>query len=316
MSGSLPGRSQTVNRAELFVFLRFLDDTQEFEKRLYIVDSSYVVNGLRRCVAGRPHSSNTDLWKLVASRVAGRDVVCLKVESHLSVAEATTQRVPAGAFLANKVADVAAGKAAEQCQLPYGEVEGARWAEALVSSVRSRCAATFISAVELDVRAPPPSPENIEQGRRVLAGRIAASQHDVVRQGPSLCCTRCRGRTSVVGSRGWLAAPCIAGDRAPEGTHGGVVRIVHKEIHQSHAHRYHGGIDLHFCVTCGAFSRSHLMRSLAQPCRGQAKRAGKCALKCIFRGPHPQQPRSRSRGQERLRGNYVCGHVIWHSEAV
>ena len=276
-----------MNRAELYAFHRFLAETKDFARLLYIVDSSYVVKGLARCVAGLPHSSHSDLWKAVAAQVKGRDVVCLKVESHLTVGEVIAQRVLPGAYLANRVADVAAGKAAEQCQLPYGEVEGLHWAEALASSVRSRCAATFLSAVEVDDRAPPPALEGAPDssssslGRRALVGRIAASQHEVSQQGAKLFCSRCHSTTSASGSRSWLASPCQVGARVPDGVCGESVRIGNQPIHASHEHRYQENLGLHFCTTCGAFTRSQQLRGLARPCKGRAERAGRCTLKCI-----------------------------------
>ena len=282
-----------MNRAELYAFHRFLAETKEFERVLYIVDSSYVVKGVARCVAGLPHSSHSDLWKLVAVQVKGRDVVCIKVESHLSVAEVIAQRVAPGAYLANRVADVAAGKAAEQCQLPYGEVEGLHWAEALASSVRARCAAAFLSAVEVDDRAPPPALEGApdgscsSMGRRVLAGRIAASQHEALRQGSKLYCSRCKSRTAASGSRQWLASPCVPGDRVEDGFGGGSVRIARREVHASHDLRFSESLSLHFCISCGSFSRASLLKNLSTPCRGYVTRGGRCALRCIERGRLP-----------------------------
>ena len=155
-TGALPGKSQTINRGELFAFLRFLVGTRGAEKALYVVDSSYVVKGVTRISAGRGHASNVDLWRLVQQELSGRDVACMKIESHMSVADVLVRQVPAGAYLANLIADRAAARAAESCQLPYGEVEGLHWSENLVASVRSRVAATFLHAVENDVRVPPP----------------------------------------------------------------------------------------------------------------------------------------------------------------
>ena len=290
-TGALPGKSQTINRGELFAFLRFLCGTRGFSRALYIVDSDYVVKGVRRCVGGRRHSSNVDLWRAVAQEMRGREVICFKVESHMAVAEVIARRVPAGAFIANLMADGAAGRAAEACQLPYGEVEGLRWAESLLGAVRARLAAMFLSAVELDSRAPPPPTEIQELNRRSLRGRIAASKHTIERRGATLICTKCRGRALAAGSRAWLASPCAVGARTQDATRGIAVRVGHQTVHSSHAHSYHEGLALHYCSRCGAIARTPtrtaLLRGLTRPCTGFTSRAGRCALRCILQGRLP-----------------------------
>ena len=186
-------------------------ESRGFHRLLYVVDSGYVVKGVKRCLAKLPHASNADLWKLVAAELVDRDLVCLKIESHLSIAEVIAQGVAPGAFLANRVVDIAAGKAAESSQLPFGEVEGLQWSESIAASVRFRCAATFLASVEADVRAPPVACENPRADRRVLAGRIDVSEHGIVTRGKNLHCLKCRGHRAIHGSRAWLASACNPG---------------------------------------------------------------------------------------------------------
>ena len=290
-TGALPGKSQTINRGELFAFLRFLVGTRGFGRALYIVDSSYVVKGVRRCLSGKGHSSNVDLWRDVSQELRGREVSCFKVESHMTVAEVLIRRVPAGAYLANLMADGAAARAAEGCQLPYGEVEGLRWGESLVGAVRSRLAATFLSAVELDPRAPQPPTDGQVVDRRSLKGRIAASVHVIERRGRTLVCSSCHGRSPVAGSRAWLASPCVTGERTQDSTRGVAVRVGHQTVHSSHSHSFHEGLALHYCAICGAIARTStstsLLKGLARPCKGFTSRAGRSALRCIIQGRLP-----------------------------
>ena len=287
LSGAEPCKFQTVNRAKLFALYQFLLETREFPRLLYIVDTGYVVKGVKRCLATLPHASNADLWKQVAALLKDRDLVCLEVESHLSIAEVFAQGVPPGAYLANRVVDTAAGKAAESCQLSCGDVESLRLGEALAASVRSRCAATFLAAVEADVRAPPVATESAGFGHRLLKGRIAASDHEVLRRGRNFLCVKCHSRTAVRGSRRWLSSACRPGDNVAEGVHRGSVVIGSRAIHASHQHRYHEGLALHFCATCGSFTRSQQMRNLAGVCSGRPTIKGASVLRCIEKGKLP-----------------------------
>ena len=125
--------------------------TRGVEKSIYLVDSGYVVKGVARIAAGARHASNVDLWRLVEEELQNREVACVKVGSHMTVAEVLTRRVSAGVFLANQIADSAASRAAEGCQLSHGEFAGLQWSETVVASVRSRLAATFLDAVAKDV---------------------------------------------------------------------------------------------------------------------------------------------------------------------
>ena len=290
-TGALPGTAQTINRGELFAFLRFLIGSRGVAKALFITDSAYVVKGVTRISAARGHGSNVDLWRCVTQELQGRQVACFKIESHMSIAEVLSRRVPAGAFFANLVADTAASRAADECQVSYAEAEGLRWSENLVASVRSRLAATFLHAVEHDQRAPKPPEEGRPLGRRTLAGRITASSHAIVRRGCHLFCTRCRGKVEARGSRAWLAAPCVIGPQAQEIVRGGEVRVGLQQIHPSHRHGFHEGLSLHFCSVCGTFARtstrSAQIRGLAKPCAGLATRSGRASLRCIQKGQLP-----------------------------
>ena len=158
--------------------------------------------------------------------------------------------------MANLIADKAAARAAESCQLPYGEVEGLHWSEKLVASVRSRIAATFLHAVENDVRAPQPPADDRGTGRRTLAGRIAASAHQIERRGGHLYCHHCHGKAPAARSRAWLASACRVGERSQDSVRCIAVKVGHQTVHPSHFHSFHEGLSLHYCAVCGAIART------------------------------------------------------------
>ena len=96
--------------------------------------------------------SDRDLWSVLKAEAALRDVEVVKIESRLndddfSVFNGT---FPLAWVRGNQAADVLAGEAAADAQVPSACAEAVRWVDSLAHLVRARLIATLDDAINKD----------------------------------------------------------------------------------------------------------------------------------------------------------------------
>ena len=114
--GGLAGYPQTVNKAELMALHQL---TMATKGKLYnVADSSYVIKGEAR-PTGWQHNSHHELWADLGEakqRRQGR-IYNIKVKSHTAQEDLNLGLISPWHFFLNHLADVFAGKAAEEQRL-------------------------------------------------------------------------------------------------------------------------------------------------------------------------------------------------------
>ena len=155
--GGFHGR-QSVPRAELQAFLRFLQRTEG--PATYICDAMAVSKGFRRLRQGQLCVSNTnqDLWSAIREAAKQRDIEVHWVASH---EESQIDRV--GTTMAwliglNTLADGVAEVAAELCEFPETVPALTSWVEGKSWAIRHRAALTTLDAIDKDPVASLPPP--------------------------------------------------------------------------------------------------------------------------------------------------------------
>ena len=145
---------QSVNRVEATALAETLLFTEEVAHRLlrFATDSMYVVRGFQNILAGRWPKTHKDIWKTIRERSEGRNILIVKVESHLDTPEKIQEQIATGAepftIVANTLADKAAEIPVQNCQLPEDVVRNLKLDEAVAGAIRNRCAETFLDAVK------------------------------------------------------------------------------------------------------------------------------------------------------------------------
>jgi ribonuclease HI len=288
----LPGRRQTVNRAELAALVDFAQSTEG--PITYVTDSSYVMSGVARCrkiTAGCKkvkHKFNADLWARFMPLLTSRDILVDKVESHLDIKDDTKwrDRYPASWVLGNSWADLFAGATAEDAALPFDVVGAIDWIDDVAACIRDRIAATLLDAAEKDPRGltpPTPSPKKRAKGdakrnKATLRDKnLAATKHSIAKvEGQRYVCSVCGSAPLAADLDAWLLADCVmplsrpfAPDAAaPSGS--APIKIGRTSIHSSHTPSFSTMLGFWFCSTCGAKGKRYL-QGLAAPCQPKKK---------------------------------------------
>ena len=295
----LHGMRQTVNRAELYALLDCLRSTQG--SVTFVSDSAYVVNGFAKLSARASKfnpKSHRDLWSALATAAALRDVEVVKVESHLSEAHplVVDGTFPIAWVKGNDAADVLAGEAAADAEVPSRNVEAVKWVDATATLVRTRLAATLMSAAEANPhRTAPPRPTKkrvpvAEARLTALAQALADTAHtpDTDSDGAYSC--RMCGTSALQGHAvPWLRTVCVKPSvlpfcpQAAAPVAGAEVRLGNAIIHKSHAPVYYAEQRTWACTSCGR-AAVNFMRELAEVCKIKASAKGKLNLSRLQRG--------------------------------
>ena len=298
-SASLHGRRQTVNRAELLALLDGLLSTRGAVT--FISDSAYVVNGflkMRLQPAKYRPRSNRDLWSALKTASSFRDVEVCKIESHLdelhpSVVDGT---YPLAWVKGNDAADVLAGEAAADAQVPSATAEAIAWVDAIAHLVRVRLAATLADAAEKDPhRSVPPKPAKKRVAaataqRAALERALAATKHTpVVDQTGAYACCGCGTSAHKADALPWLLTACTPPTplpfcaKAAAAPAGVEVRLGNATIHKSHSPLFFSEQRTWACSTCGC-AAVDFMRQLAITCKGELTDKGRLNLSRLERG--------------------------------
>ena len=296
-TGNLPGRRQTVNRAELMALLHFLQST--CGNASFVTDSAYVQKGFCKMRSGRgKHRSNRDLWSLLHQVCFERDVEVHKVESHLELdgPEVRSGEVPYAWVYGNQHADVIAGETAAEFAVPYAQVAAVDWVDAQAHLIRKRLAATLIDAAEKDLRArkAPPAPPPLRRKKKEAQLLAATSSTDHSLPTPPLVLNKCLVCGTVPAKKQllkWLATPCVPPvplPFCPSASRGGDLPIAlgTTTVHASHAPVFYEEQGYWACTTCGAAGGARL-KGLAAICGGVMTKSGTEALSRLKKGLKP-----------------------------
>ena len=274
----LAGSAQTVNRGEttaLYHAILAMRDAACTASLVFVTDSAYVVRGFAKVRAGGVPSSNGRLWWLLAGAAQGMDVSLIKIESHQSTEDSIRAGDEPFAHLINATADSAADAAAEQAQLPDGDVKSVQWGDAVMAGIRRHLAASLTAAS--DAAGPRPQPVKVVRKAPTWAARVYASEHHAVWVDRQYRCLRCSSSASESAARRWLDSPC----------HGAASPLPFVGRCRAHAtHKCGLAGDFHYCCACGMVGKSAL-RKLAEPCTKKMTRYGKRCLAVLSRGLAP-----------------------------
>ena len=297
----LHGSRQTVNRAELLALLDCLQSTQG--SITFVSDSAYVVNGFAQLFSRKGKynpRSHRDLWSALAVASSARDVEVVKVESHLSESHPLVLdgTFPISWVKGNDAADVLAGEAAADAQVPSSCVEAINWVDATAYLVRTRLAATLMSAAEANPhRTAPPRPAKIrvpvaEARVSALDQALATTAHTPdTRKAGTYSCGVCGTSALLEHVVPWLNTTCTKPTALPfcpqvaAPAKGAEVRLGNAVIHASHQPVFYPEQRTWACTSCGRAAVS-FMRELAGVCKGKVgcTAKGKLNLSRLGRG--------------------------------
>ena len=146
--GELPGK-QTVNRGELWALKAFLLATGR-RPAIFITDSAYVMRGFKKIKLGNIPKTNKALWMEMKAIIQGRDIVLIKMESHLNYQEALGRGHSTLAWVANSLADGLAEFASERSQFSLQHVDRVKLGDSMATLIRVRCMAVLLDVMEKD----------------------------------------------------------------------------------------------------------------------------------------------------------------------
>jgi ribonuclease HI len=281
--GGIAGE-QTVPRAELAAVLsgiqQTIGDLTIWSGSAYVVLGSAQGWGLRM-------KNNQDLWGAVRDRLASRPgtVQVLKVKGHATSADVKKGLATARQAFLNDCADTQAGLGAVSAQLPPDTALAVLALMAKATQVHKRIAEVAQVLFELKRKefvkpARPPGPlRTLPRWEQVFLARAAASEHQVIRQGPSrglARCTICSKGGKVRAASRWLLTKCKV--QLHEGVDG-------QPLHSSHAMAQRQGVRM--CQVCGFYSVKRVVKLLL-PCSGHALGLQKADLERWSKGLPPK----------------------------
>ena len=302
-NGPLPGKLQTVPRAELHALTVAIGSTDG--DLIVTTDSEYVYKGFQRGAKWK-HLSNVDMWPALWQASDGRkgSFQLFWGPSHvLANSLVSGTQWPWQAF-ANELADHIADKAAASCQVPWDTARIIRWHDLRAKDVIRRLVAVHklysdtlsgshfksaegeLSHVVSDAEAKPSEqpvcptsnsssstdfPSAIEPLSAEVIELLRHTSHKPIRSGAIFKCRGCHKTCPIRGpmTRTWLKAKCL------------VVRP--DWFHPSHDHRFFEPV--HYCAKCGFFAQSGKgSHSLGMDCKKEATRKGRANLKAFLKG--------------------------------
>ena len=229
--GNLPGRRQTVNRAELLSAIKLFSKIAYGPVCMY-TDSSYVVKGFNRTRETSACSNNGDLWGIFHDQLERLDhaVMVIKVKAHAEYNDLVAGIITPWNFFGNQLADVLAGQAADECQLNWGEQEGLRALDARTWLVQKRLLAVMMHIVEYSEQHGGID-ESLEDGQRRSSRRIPATRkldtwktlheqkgHKLLAKKRYWVCLHCNQRAGKRQRCKWARADVCSGKHAVDHT--------------------------------------------------------------------------------------------------
>ncbi|MCP4244569.1 MAG: hypothetical protein GY772_28845, partial [bacterium] len=260
--GSLPGFSQTINRAELWAVLACA--LAHDEQLTVCTDSQYVVQGAAAVLRDLIPMSHGDLWERF--RALHFPPWLIKVPAHLDASQAALRGLPEVIRRGNETADELARQGASLFS-PPGDVLAAR-TSALELCLRVQDAQWRILQAVLNAERRPLGAlrhlVRIRRGPRPRGPgrpRITHGAHQVVPSGTTYQCLLCQRCSRTAAPRAWRYRPCLSRTR----------RSPH-EASASHLIWEHHG-----CIGCRLYGRTAgkrcRSRLLASPCLPHGPRA-------------------------------------------
>ena len=277
---ALPGRSQTVPRAELYALVLLAHMCQPDAILDVGVDSLTTVEGV---LLERQSGDNEDLWvtlwEIVRSKMLLLSVRWVKAHVIDKPELARTYTVTDRDQVGNAGADQLAGRAADMYAVSVQTAAAVRRNQILVQQVQRRLVSILGTLVEAFPRGEVPEaadrPDPLSLTRSVLASqhRPVLHQHGASCQA---CLKGCIGPPTAVAR--WLATPCGGPQAGPiRGTLDDTVVVGGLQVHPSHTLAAARGMVI--CTTCGGVG-AFAPKKLLLPC-GPLTRAGRRAL-CAF----------------------------------
>eukprot|EP00959_Pyramimonas_sp_CCMP1952_P428668 8978451-Pyramimonas_sp.AAC.1 len=217
------------------------------------------------------------------------------------------RRTPVPFILGNAVADELAGVAASTVRVQDDVRARVYRTERMAYLVRMRILLSTLEAIESEQNSEGPRPRLRHPGPRPPAPAVCSifsSQHQLSESG--LSCNRCKGSTSQAQKKAWLDSPCF-----PLSTGDGVVwepppglrvHVGGGYAHPSHHLKYHAGLGVWFCTTCGSFAAEQLAK-LSKEC--EPKRSRQDYLNRIQQGLWPKQYSKAERAKRAAAGKPV-----------
>ena len=120
------------------------------------------MKGFKKIKLGKIPKTNKALWMEMKDIIKGRDVVLIKMESHLNYQEALGRGHSTLAWVANSLADGLAEFAAERSQHSLQHVDRVKLGDSMAAFIRVRCMAVLLDVMEKD-------PHSFEKGAQVRA---------------------------------------------------------------------------------------------------------------------------------------------------
>ena len=308
MSAPLPGRRQTVPRAEIWALLelaRRLGAAGATADSVYFTDCDEVLKGFRAGPGARVLSSNADLWaELWRAMALVQCAFTVKriYRSHVKPWEVAFGLMPIFHYAGNEFADVWAGRAAAIHRVEEGVRRSVQIVDGLTWKVQSRIVAAVRLAQTMTER---PKPVVRDQAIRAparttesLVSELEALGHkfhivDTMRI-KRRACAKCHALAPDVGLAALLrCGPCVAATVIEDSGSAhlapvrlpGLVTVGARAVHSSHV--LWKSKNVVFCANCAMWARL-FPRTLTEQCRGQADSAGRSRLNRLWKGLAPR----------------------------
>ena len=279
----LPGKAQTIVRAELYAILTVVKNAA---REVTIVSDSKV--NVDSYNAGREaciKAANSDLWIALWTVVCEKEMTLSLIWSkgHADQVDVYERyNVTPRNLFGNLCADRLAARAADECQVGIQDSTNLKWHYSIVNRVQAR-AITILSTV-LQRESTLTKPHVGPKFRRISQiGRAMASAHDVTIMAKALHCYKCLMSSSpdATSRARFLASPCkpdnamlqkmTLGDTKPTTLpKGKQVKVGMSSLHTTHALCCYRG--LLFCGDCGYYASSKAQQ-LLKPCEDRGAKA-------------------------------------------
>ena len=282
--GSVPG-SQTVPRSEMAAILHTLRTTSG--NAVYVCDNQKVASCYNKGTSYEPranglfwHATKKANLDRISSGRGSLEVIWIK--AHKTIEHAISNKTDILHFVSNHLADIAAKRAANQCQLPGEVLDGIRQQDARVEAILERLTHIAISLVPHDPKRSAASSAAMPTKHQIVMQLARMAGH---RLNTSDCCISCGifvdMRKSLANLETILHMKCMGRSKCsdvslvslPKSDELEGVYMLHSvPVQSSHAAATHAGLKLHFCTYCGAFAHlwapsAHKRSQEALPCQ-------------------------------------------------
>ena len=276
----LPGKLQTVPRAELYAILVVCQHVVREGHIVIVSDSKLNVDAFNK---GEPFcmtAANCDLWREVFDCIEKRalSLQLLWSKGHADDLETfVSYNVTARNLLGNLCADALARRGAEGGQVSLQDAMDLKWHHALVKRIQAR-AVVILNTTQSKTSKQACEKVRPEKVRKVtVAGLAIATEHRFTTLSRTLHCYVClrhSGHTQAA-RRAFLQSPCkvdvsmtdtifrgrFKPATVPQET---TVQVGRAELHSSHRVKVYRG--LYYCAVCGYYAHAKAQK-LSSPCQ-------------------------------------------------